>query len=71
MSEENQINAAPEEEQTEQDIHILKKIRIEKLDELKAKNKNTYEITKYDVCISYSDLRKAYEDVEDKVFELG
>lgn len=68
MSAENQENqtALPEEEQTEQDIHILKKIRIEKLDELKAQNKNPYEITKYDVSTSNSDLRKAYEEVEAK-----
>lgn len=66
MSEENQTAAVPEEEQTEQDIHILKKIRIEKLDELKAQNKNPYEITKYDVTTSNADLRTAYEQVEAK-----
>ena len=66
MSEENQVNAEqPEQEsQTEQDIHILKKIRIEKLDELKAKNKNPYEITKFDVTITNADLRMAYEASE-------
>ncbi len=66
MSEENQTAAVPEEEQTEQDIHILKKIRIEKLDELKAQNKNPFEITKYDVTTSNADLRTAYEQVEAK-----
>ena len=34
MSEEIQNTAVSEEEQTEQDVHILKKIRIEKLDEM-------------------------------------
>lgn len=68
MSAENQENqtALPEEEQTEQDIHILKKIRIEKLDELKAQGKNPFEITKYDVTTSNADLRKAYEEAEAK-----
>ncbi|MBP1561177.1 MAG: lysine--tRNA ligase [Oscillospiraceae bacterium] len=72
MSEENQINAAPEEEQTEQDIHILKKIRIDKLDELKAQGKNPFEVTKYDVSISNAELRKAYEESEAKaIAEAG
>ncbi|MCM1479261.1 MAG: OB-fold nucleic acid binding domain-containing protein, partial [Muribaculaceae bacterium] len=71
MSEENQVNAArsgqtPEEEQTEQDIHILKKIRIEKLEELKSQNKNPYEITKFDFSVLNADLRKAYEETEAK-----
>lgn len=67
MSEEN-VNAVPaeDEEQSEQDIHILKKVRIEKLDELKAKNKNPFEITKYDVTVHNADLRKAYEEAEAK-----
>ncbi len=72
MSEENQINAAPDEEQSEQDIHILKKIRIDKLDELKAQGKNPFEVTKYDVSISNAELRKAYEESEAKaISEAG
>ncbi|MDE6599228.1 MAG: hypothetical protein K2K34_04015 [Oscillospiraceae bacterium] len=65
MSEENQV-IAPEEEQTEQDIHVLKKIRIDKLDELKAAGKDPFEITKYDVTILNAELRKAYEESEAK-----
>ncbi|MDR0984686.1 MAG: lysine--tRNA ligase [Ruminococcus sp.] len=41
-----------------QDINILKKIRIEKFDNLKEQNKNPFEITKYDVtehCINIKD----------------
>ena len=66
MSEENQVAAVsvPAEEETEQDIHVLKKIRIDKLDELKAAGKNPYEITKYDVTILNAELRKAYEESE-------
>lgn len=64
MFDENQINVALDEEQSEQDVHVLKKIRIEKLDELKAQNKNPFEITKYDVTIHNAELRKAYEEAE-------
>ena len=66
MSEENQVNNAPEEEQTEQDINILKKIRIEKLDELKSQSKNPFEITRYDVSISNAEIRTSYEEIEAK-----
>ena len=45
----NKNNNIPEEEVTQQDINILKKVRLEKLDELKAKNANPYEITKFEV----------------------
>ena len=45
MSEENRTNA-PEEELTQEDINSLKKIRMDKLEELKAKGKNPFEITK-------------------------
>ena len=38
MSEENRTNA-PEEELTQEDINSLKKIRMDKLEELKAKGK--------------------------------
>ena len=44
MSEENRTNA-PEEELTQEDINILKKIRMDMLEELKAKGKNPFEIT--------------------------
>lgn len=68
MSEENQVVIPEEEqaEQTEQDIHVLKKIRIDKLDELKAAGRNPFEITKYDVSISNAEIRTSYEDIEAK-----
>lgn len=61
MSDNNNANTTPA---AEQDINILKKIRIEKLDELKANNKNPYEITKYDVTSSNKDAKAAYEESE-------
>lgn len=67
MADENikeNTSAAEEAEQTEEDIHILKKIRIEKLDNLKAQGKNPYEITKFDYTIKNADIRKQYEELE-------
>lgn len=57
------------EEQTEQDINILKKIRMDKLDDLKSRNLNPYEITKYDVTDKNADLKSQYEADEKKIIE--
>ena len=67
MSEENRTNA-PEEELTQEDINSLKKIRMDKLEELKAKGKNPFEITKYDVTASCAEAKAQYEKLE---AELG
>ena len=40
-----QNNNIAEEEITEQDINILKKVRLEKLNELKANNANPYAVS--------------------------
>ncbi len=56
---ENQNNIT--EEIVEQDINILKKIRLEKLDELKSKNADPYQITKFDVTGKNADLKVSYE----------
>ncbi|MBQ7007894.1 MAG: lysine--tRNA ligase [Ruminococcus sp.] len=66
---ENQNNIPVEEEIQEQDINILKKIRIEKLDELKANNANPYEITKFDVTAKNADLKAQYEIDEKRITE--
>lgn len=69
MSENQNINPAADsvEEQTEQDIHILKKIRIEKLDELKSQGKDPYEITKFDADIMNSEIRVWFEKSEAEI----
>ncbi len=51
-------------EEAVQDVHILKKVRLEKLDELKARNENPYEITKYPVDAHNADLKAAFEQEE-------
>lgn len=56
---ENQNNIT--EEITEQDINILKKVRLEKLDDLKARNADPYQITKYNVTGKNAALKAQYE----------
>ena len=68
MSEENRTNA-PEEELTQEDINSLKKIRMDKLEELKAKGKNPFEITKYDVTASCAEAKAQYEKLETELKE--
>lgn len=58
---------APAEEEQEQDVHILKKIRIDKLNELKAKDADPYRITKYDVSVKNAQLRADYEKREAEI----
>ena len=66
MADENQIVVEPVagEEQTEQDINILKKIRMDKLEELKANNANPFEVMKYDVTIHNNKAKADYEKTE-------
>ena len=74
MADENQIvnNPEAEEEQTEQDINILKKIRMEKLEELKANNANPFEVMKYDVTIHNAEAKAEYEKTEaEAIAEAG
>lgn len=56
-------------EETEQDINILKKIRLEKLNDLKSRNADPFEITKYDVTAKNSELKAQYETDEKKIIE--
>ena len=62
----NKNNNIPEEEVTQQDINILKKVRLEKLDELKAKNANPYEITGKN-----AELKVGYEAEEKAIIEAA
>ena len=62
-------NLTEENEQTEQDINILKKIRIDKLDELKSNGKDPFQITKYDVTAHCADAKAEYEKLEAEIKE--
>ncbi len=64
---ENQVNSAPAEEEIQQDINILKKIRLEKLDDLKSRNADPYQITKYDVNAKAAEIKAQYEADEAKI----
>lgn len=69
---ENQQNVSPvEEEETQQDINILKKVRIEKLEELKAKNCNPYEITKFDFTHKNIEIRENFDDIEGQTVKIA
>lgn len=67
----NKNNNIPEEEVIQQDINILKKVRLEKLDELKAKNANPYEITKFEVTGKNAELKAEYEEEEKAIIEAA
>ncbi len=67
----NKNNNIPEEDVTQQDINILKKVRLEKLDELKAKNANPYEITKFEVTGKNAELKAEYEAEEKAIIEAA
>ncbi|MGN1089060.1 MAG: amino acid--tRNA ligase-related protein, partial [Huintestinicola sp.] len=70
MAEDNiRTNAAPAEdtEQTEEDIHILKKIRMDKLEALKEQGNNPFEITKFEYDIKNAEIRKQYAALEERL----
>ncbi len=54
-------------EQTEEDIHILKKIRLDKLDSLKERGMDPFEITKFDYTAKNAQIRIDYQELEDKL----
>lgn len=63
MADENQAVQAEE----VQDISSYKKIRMEKLDALKAAGKNPFEITKFDTTHHTEDVKKLYAELEEKL----
>ena len=67
MTEEINTAAAPEEELSQEELNSLKKIRMDKLDAMKAAGKNPFEITKFDFNITAADLKAHYEAEEAKV----
>lgn len=63
----NEVNNEVEELSLE-DIHELKQIRIDKLNELKNKNKNPYEITEFDFTLTNKEAKEEYEKKEAELF---
>ena len=66
MTEEINTAAASEEELSQEELNSLKKIRMDKLDAMKAAGKNPFEITKFDFNITAADLKAHYEAEEAK-----
>lgn len=71
MSEEIISKTEETSEQTEQDINSLKKIRMDKLDELKAAGNDPFAVTSYDVTAHALEAAEAYEKIETKCKELA
>ncbi len=67
----NTNNSNSPEEITEQDINVLKKVRLEKLAELKANGANPYEITKFDVNAKNADLKADFEKQEKDIMDAA
>ncbi len=65
------IRTAPEGEQEEevQDVHELKRIRMEKLAALKAEGHDPFEITSYDVNAKSAQIKADYEALEARLKE--
>ena len=64
MSEEI-INSAPEQEElSQEEVNSLKQIRIDKLNALKQKGADPFQITKFDVSSSNAQARAEYEAFE-------
>ena len=61
------INSPVQSEEVEQDINILKKVRLDKLAELKNNNADPYTITKYDVTARASELKAKFEADEVRI----
>lgn len=73
---EQEINTAGEaeiltEEEQEQQMHEQKRIRIEKLNELKASGKNPYEITKFDRDTDNITIRGDFERLENQTVKIA
>ena len=55
------------EEMTQEEINSLKKIRLDKLEDMKAAGSDPFVITKYDVTIHNADAKARYEEIESSV----
>ena len=58
-------------ELTEQELTEQHRIRLEKLNDLKAAGKNPFEITKYDVTAKSEDIKNDFEGFEGKTVSLA
>ncbi len=71
MSDNQNVNETNRPEQTEEDINILKKVRMEKLAALKANGKNPFVQTKFDFDSDSAYIRNHYEETEGKTVKVA
>ena len=57
--------------QSEEEINELLQVRRDKLDELKEKGKDPYEIMKYDVTKHSNEIIEAYDELEGKEVSIA
>ncbi len=55
----------------EQDVHQLRQVRIDKLNDLVARGKNPFEITKYDVSHHAKDIKDGFEALEGSMVSVA
>lgn len=65
-TENNNLNNNEEEELTQEELDEQHRVRIEKLQELKAAGKDPYTITKFPVSILNSEIRERFEELENQ-----
>jgi lysyl-tRNA synthetase class 2 len=65
------MNEIIENNTEEQDINILKKVRLEKLAELKESGNDPYEITKYDFDTTAAEIKENFETLEGKDVKIA
>ncbi|MDR0992282.1 MAG: lysine--tRNA ligase [Ruminococcus sp.] len=58
-------------EQEIQDINILKKVRIEKLTELKEGGNDPFEVTKYDFDTTAAEIKECFDELEGKDVKIA
>ncbi len=55
----------------EQDVHQLRQVRIDKLNDLVARGKNPFEITKYDVSHHAQDIKEGFDTLEGSMVSVA
>ncbi len=68
---ENNVNAINEEIEIAEDISSLKKVRLEKIEDMRAKGNDPFKITKFDVDAKNADIRANFEEMENKTVRIA
>jgi lysyl-tRNA synthetase class 2 len=66
MEKDNQNNVEEEVELTQEDFNKLMKVRLDKLEALRAEGKDPFEITKFDRTHTTSQIKDNYDELENK-----